>query len=291
MGKSGSTKASALTCPHCGQELHDHLRYCPACQTDIGFPNVRAAERQDEVAALDRRYQDAMTSAQTRNCEDVVNQFRQAVSSSQAVLCSPISSVQEFVSSDNKLHAIFHQLVQALNRLPEKNKWDPGRQGREATVFPYYYDQIQYAALSLDGTGVTGYGGCAMALKETMISERATVFEENNALFILRKKIIAGEPIPFGYRTTWSNRDRLAVAKLADKIESDTDPDEFAAILMESTRKTDCDFIEVHIYGTIHRRAIERITMKEPKHRADKAIMASIKKKLHEIGVQVEFRK
>ena len=142
MGKSAGKQVSALACPNCGQELHDHLRYCPACQADIGFPNVRAAERQDEVDALDRRYQDAMTSAQRRNCEDVVNQFHQAVSSSQAVLCSPISSVQEFVSSDNKLHATFPQLVRALSRLPEKNKWDPGRQGREATLFPYYYDQI-----------------------------------------------------------------------------------------------------------------------------------------------------
>lgn len=291
MAKTSNAKASLVTCSLCGMDVPDHMDRCPACGDDIGSPNVRAAEKQEEIDALERRYQDAVTSAQGRGCKDIVEKFRTAVSSSQAVLCAKISEVFRYASSDNQLYATFHQDVDALSRLPEKNKWDSGREGRDATLFPYYFKKIHFAVLSLDGTGATGYGDFALLLKETMINRRATVFEENNALFILRNKIIAGEPIPPGYRTTWNNRDRLAVAKLANRIRPDTEPDSFASILREGTGKTDSDSIEVHVYGTMHRNTIERITIKEPKRRADKVIIRSIISKLREKGVEVEIDK
>jgi hypothetical protein len=47
----------------------------------------------------------------------------------------------------------------------------------------------------------------------------------------------------------------------------------------------DGDFIEVHIYGTIHRRAVASARAAKPKRRADQVIAQSIGRKLKEIGI------
>lgn len=291
MTEASSEKTTTPTCECEGYKAPDHGRYCPLCEGDIGFPNVRAAEKQEEVDALDKRYQEALLSASSRNCRKVVEHFETAVSNSQAVFCRSIPQVKEILSSDNLLFASFYSYVRGQSRLPENNSWDPGRPGREATLFPYYHEKIQYASLSLDGLGAKGYGGCAMILNEAMIAQRASVFEENNALYFRSNKVVAGGTIPRGLRSTWNNRDRLAVAKLADRIDSNTQESEYAQILLGPSDKTSSDIIEVHIYGSIHPRAIGQMTIKEPKNKADKAIMKSLKKKLNNLGIPTKVSK
>jgi hypothetical protein len=287
--RTEKTEADVLTCTSCGNEVREERRTCHVCGFDVGYPNVRAATRKEEVQAVERRYRDSLKDAEDRDCSDVVKQFESVVSNSKAVLCKPISKVHEIVSSDNELLSTFHNLVDGLSRLPEKNKWDRGRQSWEASLFPYYFKEIHYAALSLNGSGVAGYGGATLVLTEAMIGHRATVLEENSALFFQRKKVITGDPAPPGYRATWENRGQLAVAKLANKIDSDTQNDDFAEILLESSEKTDCEFIEVHIFGSLHRRTIDRITMKAPRKKADKVLVESIRRKIEEVGSRLEI--
>lgn len=121
-----------------------------------------------------------------------------------------------------------------------------------------------------------------------MIKQRSTVFEENPFLFCERHRVVAGNRLPAGYRTTWVDRNRLAMAKLHSRLRPETQRNEYPSIIMVEGVDGNDDFIEVHIYGSIHRSAIEQIIVSKPKSRADSVILSSLRKKLRAIDVPLE---
>ena len=79
---------------------------------------------------------------------------------------------------------------------------------------------------------------------------------------------------------------RLAVAKLQPEILPGRP---LGDILLEQRRgESDCDFVEVHVFGHIHRLVIERIVGPEPKKRADRTTWKQIMRKAKELGAKVE---
>ena len=173
-------------------------RWCVACQFDVGFPNVRAADTSEEREALQSRVDQAFVSARARKCEQVLEQFGDAVLRSQAVITRSLTLVQTLVSSDSGAHPSFYREVEAGMRVPEDNEWDAARPAADQILFPYYAKHIKFAALSLDGRGLTHYGSYAIVLNEEMIAERATVFEENSLQFVKRHRPFNGfffEPV------------------------------------------------------------------------------------------------
>lgn len=189
-----------MKCNNCGGDLSDHEIRCHVCMRDIGFPNVRAAETREETVELARRLATAITSAKARGCEAILESFGQAVLGSSVVVSRPLGLVKNVVESANQLITSFYQQVDGGSRLPEDNQFDRARPSVDGLMFPYYGDQITFGALSLDGLGVGGsYGACHLSLRESAISSRATVFEENCLLFCTqRHRIIVGGRIPFG---------------------------------------------------------------------------------------------
>lgn len=161
----------------------------------------------------------------------------------------PLGFVQAQMSSDNLLYATYYQQVGSEGRSPQDNEWDRGRQSVDTLLLPYYYDHIHFGALSLDGAGIRDYGEVSLTFKDESINRRATVFEENSRLFVRQRKIVAGDPVPPGYRAPWSSRGDLAVAKLAPKLNKATIMDDFPRLLMQVSPGGQSDFIEVHIYG------------------------------------------
>jgi len=278
-----------LICPNCGSPFHESNRHCPGCSSDLGFPNVRAAQKPEEVEALRQRCIDAEVSTRERDCEVVLLQFGEAVKKSKAVISRTIGEVSHLVSNDNALYNTFYQSVDAHARLPEDNPFDRGRSSVDSTLFPLYYKSMVFAALSLDGHGIQKYGGLTMVLREDVIKQRATVFEENSMDFCRRQKIIAGNPIPSGYRAVWDKKHELATAKLHSLLTPTTSPDEFPKILLKSgVGKMSDEFIEVHIFGSFNRRGIERIVGTAPKRKEDKVLLMSIKKKLEQFGATMD---
>lgn len=261
------------------------------CQGDAGFPNVRAASTPEEKAALLERLKDARVSTRARNCEQVLDEFGDAVKKSRAVIWRPLSAVQRLMSSENELYASFYQQLDSETRLPENNTWDRGRSAVDATLFPLYYRRIVFGALALDYHAPLKYGGYAMILREEMIQQRATVFEENSVLFCQSKhKIVTGNPIPPGYRATWCERDQLAMAKLHSRLNAGTKPKDFPRILLTPGKdESDQDFIEVHIFGSIHRAAVEIVAGPQPRAHADQVILKSLRRKLNEAGANLEI--
>jgi hypothetical protein len=278
-----------MNCSRCNQPILSHIRICPVCQLDVGFPNVRATQTTEEIEALARRVKEAQISAQLHNCETELNDFGQAVLQSKAVIACNFNKLYRFINSDNELYNTFYQQVDSESRLPEDNHWDHGRPSIDATLFPHYEKNIVFAALSLDNHGLEYYGEYTVVLREETIESRATVFDENSINFCQKHRIVAGSRIPPGYRASWSERDKLAMAKLHGKIDNNTRPDDYPGILMTPKGNSpDDDFIEVHIYGAIHRRAIECVAGTEPKNQYDRVNWKSIKKKLKEINACLE---
>jgi len=289
---TGSTGIPEFLCTACSSPIPSNKRDCVVCGTDNGCPNVRQAEGSVEKTALAERLADAEVSANARGCLDILKKFGVAVLSSSAVMARSLAVLDSLVKSDKSLYIPFYKQVSSGARIPEDNDWDLGRTAADSTVMPHYFEEISFAALSLDLVGLTAYGAYSIILKEQAIALRASVFEENPFIFNRRHRIIAGEACTPGYRATWRQRHVLAKAKLQSLLNSGTTPDQFAGILLspKGAGTGDPDYIEVHIFGDIHRRAIERVIGPKPKHRVDRAILKSIEKALVEVGASLEVR-
>jgi hypothetical protein len=202
-----------------------------------------------------------------------------------------IATLDNLVSSDNSLYVSYHKQVRSGMRMPEDNATDAGRTAAESTVLPNFYEEIVFSALSLDGIGVLNYGSYSITFKDQMISSRASVFEENPFDFATRHRVTAGQKCPPGYRSDWANRADLAAAKLHSSIGAATIDSQFPGILLvQGEVHPQPEFIEVHIWGSIHRRAIERVVGPAARSRADQVMWKSIKRKLDQLGVTIEER-
>ncbi|THD53170.1 MAG: hypothetical protein E8A46_11470 [Bradyrhizobium sp.] len=183
--------------------------------------------------------------------------------------------------SASQFFASFHSQVRDGVLAARDNGWDEQRTSAENTVNPIYFDKLQVAALCLDDLGMTYYGAYCVTLREKLIANRASVFEENPFIFCRNHSVYSGAAPPIGFRATWPNRSRLAKAKCAAKISASTDQKDFPAILMGADRDSDkCDFIEVHIYEKVGRDAIETVTGPVPDDEDDRLLWEQVKRKL-----------
>jgi hypothetical protein len=146
-------------------------------------------------------------------------------------------------------------------------------------LFGGYGDKIVYGALSLDGRGLKSYGAYALVLREVAVARRSSILCDNGFDFVERHKLRPGDQIPLGYRSAWDNKHELAVAKVEQIFDSNTQDADFPRILMfQGVNRSQDDFMEVHIYGTFDHDAIESVA--GPSNLgsdADKAVVAVLK--------------
>jgi hypothetical protein len=279
-----------MECPDCHQNIGDHHRTCPVCEADVGFPNVRAALHPDELAALQKRWEAAHAVCSAATLGSLASDLEVALKQSKAVMCRSWGAVDRVVSNDNILFSTFYLELDGGVRTPEDNAFDKARLAVDASIFPFYSRYIRFAALSLDGLGPMAYGPCSIVLKEAIIGKRATLFEENTLVFCRRHNLVVGTPIPRGYRATWSDRHRLGVAKLHQLLTPSMTAKDFPRLVLGQDALTDkTDFIEVHIYGSLNRHAIEVVVGPKPQSEEDRVIVSSIERKLKEVGSRVLF--
>jgi hypothetical protein len=253
---------------------------------------MRACETPEEIAALDGRYRAARKIARLNTCRSQVEEFEKAVNSSKAVICRSISIVTALVENENYNYVSFYKNVESGGRSPEENIWDATREAADSLIFSHYHKEIIFAALSLNHRGVKGYGDICMVLKNSMIQNRASVFDTHTFNFVKAHGLSAGSTVPPDYRASWGKRARLAVAKLGAIIKFTDTVIDFPERLMGSKGARDGDFIEVHIFGRVNRRAIERVVANTKKMRKpDQFLAALLKKKLKALGIDFEDEK
>jgi hypothetical protein len=276
-------------CKYCNNSFPLSASLCPHCGRPSYYPNVDMANEEDEQSALENHYQAAKRDAISRTADVPLQDFENAVASSQAVLARSESEVLRLANSNKQLYATYYQLTEAGVRLPEGDQWDTLRELADTVIFPGYKKEIRFAALSLDGVGLTNYGSCSIVFRDRMIAHRASVFEENSALFVKRQIKMSGNPnMPKGYRATWDGRAKLCVAKLAGKVDSATHSDKYSGLLIKQGATSENDeFIEVHIWGPMTALTMERVIVTDPKPRHRAIIVRAIKAKLAKHNVQV----
>ena len=278
-------------CESCHQTFPISSGRCPHCALPGLFPNVAMAELDDERRALSGRYEAAVEDAARRGCEDNVRAFESAAARSQAVVARSHAETSRLAHADHNLYATYHQLIESELRIPEGSKWDRLRTVADEMLFGTYKREVRFGALAVDGVGLTHYGDCSWVLQEDMIAHRASVFEENSAMFVERRWSELGKSreLPPGYRATWPDRSKLSVAKLAGKIDRTTSPRDFQELLLRqgSTPEEDA-FVEVHVGGPMTVRTLERVIIERSVRR--NAIGRALRVKLEKMGVPVEGR-
>jgi hypothetical protein len=280
----------SVPCPACGHEIQQPAERCPHCGKPGYFWNVLAAEDVAERAALERRYQAAKRDAASRKAETQLQDFENATANSMAVIARSESEVLRLANSAKQLYSTYYQLIEAGIRLPEGDQWDVLRELADTVLFPGYKKEMRFAALSLDGVGLSNYGACSIVFRDEMIAHRASVFEENSALFMEQREIkISRSPnLPKGYRATWDERARLCVAKLSGKIDSATRSGEYSGLLLKQGVTSEADeFVEAHIWGPMTVLTMERVIITDPKPRYRATIIRAIKAKLAKHNVKV----
>lgn len=277
-------------CDSCDTEIPYAAERCIGCGGDVGFPNVRAANRVGEVEALRERVRYAQVAAMERGCADELEAFGTAAADAQAVMVRNLMVLDGFVSNQQASMVSYYKMVRAGARLPEDNDFDTNRARIDGTINPHgVHEEIQFAALSLDGRGVRWYGDYQVTLRDKMIAARSSVFEENPFRFCDKHPISPRGSVPDGYRASWPRRGELAMAKLHPRLQAGISSDKFPGILVEQGSKSDdSDFIEVHIYGAIHARAVERVIGSVPKRNADRVIWKRIKRTLVALDAKVD---
>lgn len=280
----------SIPCPECGHDIQQPASCCPHCGRPGVFWNVIAAGEKAERAALERRYQAAKRDAAARKADDSLQDLEDAVAASRAVIARSEGEVFRLASSHRQLYSTYYQLIEAGIRLPEGDQWDVVRELADTVLFPGYKREMRFAALSLDGAGLSNYGPCSIVLRDNMISHRASVFEENSVLFMEKRGIKISRPpnLPKGYRAAWDERAKLGVSKLAGKIDSATRSDEYSGLLLkQGATSEDDEFIEVHIWGPMTVLTMERVIVTDPNPRHRATIVKALKAKLAKHNVQV----
>lgn len=277
-----------MLCPKCGNPVRNHERHCAVCDADVGYPNVRAAQEPHELAALEQRVRAAQSKAEACGAKAELEGLTEALNKSQAVLCRSLHQVMSLVSSDNELYATFYSQVSSGSRRPEETVVERERLIADNLLFPHYHHEIRFAALSLDCRGVRRYGACALTLTDLAIRERATVFEKNSVEFCREHRLGAGKAVLPGFRARWQDRAKLGVAKCGHKLEPRMEARHFARLVLdESDTDAPPDFIEVHIYGPLHRRAVQSIVVRTSSEPSDEALVLEIERRADEFHARV----
>lgn len=274
----------SISCPECTNEIPQPAERCPHCGRPGYFWNVISADDADERAALERRYQAAKADAVSRRADGCLEDFENATDGSKAVIVRPEHDILRLATSTRQLYGTYYQQIEAELRLPDGEKWDTFRGIADTVLFPHYKKDIRFAALSLDGIGVLNYGTCSVTLRDEMICHRASVFEENSALFVERR----GTKIAKGYRAAWDDRAKLCVSKLAGQIDSGTGSDKYSGLLLRQGTTSDNDeFVEVHIWGPMTVLTMEKVIITAQGSHQQTTIRQAIEFKLAKHNVQV----
>lgn len=278
-----------MVCSHCGGEIPRSSPRCPHCELPGLFANQSDAEQQDERDALLHRYQAVIDAAESDGRIALVREFEQAVANAKVVISRPAADVFRLVSSLEQTSATYYGLIRGGVRGPSADDWDWKRRRADNALFPGYYEHITFGALSMDGSGLPHYGECAVTLREDCIGHRASVFEENSVTFMEHHSVPMMEVLPKGFRATWNDRARLAVAKLGPSLKVGMSSEAFQSLLLRpAPSPDDDDFIEVHVWGGFTVRSIEHVQLGRPETREVRLLGRAIAEKLDSYGITAE---
>src|SRR6185436_12114757 len=125
--------------PRCGSQIHPDKETCATCGTFAGYPNVRAADQPDEVAALEARYRDERSSAAAEGRLAMLDAFEERLTnSSSAVVNVDILFLHPFLARPGALYSTYDYGVEAEFRMPAEPEHDRDRREAGNRLFGPY---------------------------------------------------------------------------------------------------------------------------------------------------------
>ena len=277
-------------CSYCGFRFEIGVDRCPHCAQPGLFPNVQLAAHPDESAAVDKRYEEAITFLGAGNA-DVAGRLRDLPT--RALLNRSPEETIRVAKANNEIYVPFYKATAAGLRVPQANKWDAWRRVTDMTLFPGFHEEIRFACLSTDMRGLWNYGHVSWMLAEPMIAHRASVFEENSAAWFRQNKEYLDDPsaIPKGRRATWERRGHMCVIKLARQLNASLTDDHLAQLLLVNGTTSDTDvFVEVHVYGPVSIHTLAKVAVNSSPFSPDDAMIKALKASLDRFNVPFELR-
>jgi hypothetical protein len=242
-----------------------------------------------ERNALQERSDRAVAAAIARGSAAEAAELSALARASCAVLNVDIFYLRELVARGNSLHSNYHQGMRAETRKAAEALNDQHRLIVDAAMFGSYSNKIHFAALSPDGRGLDSYGAYAMRLREIAIEKRSSVVEENSFEFVEHHRLASGETWPLGYRSTWTDRSLLVLAKLGDMLVPGLSKESLCQLMIYSDgNRANDQFLEVHIYGGFDGNAVESVRGPKPKRADYAAVWKVVKEVLAVNGKTVE---
>lgn len=232
----------------CGEAIQYYEAHCSKCGTFHSFPNVRAAMA--ERAELDQRYSSAVSAMSSKGTSSLLPLIEILVSKARAVVAMDVTAADNVTRSGK--YRNYYQRIRGPERPPAAPDHHAERLMVDARFFPNFQENIQFLTLSLNGASPTSYGQVSMRLKDGVFLERrASLLERNSFLFFDEHNLgKLGSSIPLGYRSQWSERVKLIVAKIAGRAISTSTPADLERFFFEDlgNRKRD-EFFEVHLFA------------------------------------------
>lgn len=279
---------SPQTCAYCPYQFSRLLNACPHCGRPGLFPNVQLASDPAEQGVLEGRYAAVLKAAESSGGTGTIDRFKAAIDKSVAVLGVPLQEATRLAQSDSEVKATFYGLADTRvppANAPEGMDWNTLRTLVDTAVFgDANKKEVRFAALSIDGTGLTSYGACTLVCDTGMIAHRASMFERNTCQFFVDSELQFGKPVPPGHRSTWAERVKLCLAKVGERLkEAMTDAD-FQNLVMTKGIKTDDDeVVEVHIYGPLTFRTLRDVVVRTSKKR--RTVAQELKDRLDDLKI------
>lgn len=281
--------APFMKCPNreCTGSLAPHLRECPACGTDGGAPNVRLANKEDEVVQLEMRYSKARVEAADVNAEEHFDMLVTLASESDAVICMPSVRLLDLLR-ETSLLSTFGLQLEGESRIPQDNRFDSFRESVESALFPNFSKHIRFAALTISDVGQTAYGACSVLLKKSAIAGRTSVFEYPLFEFAVKTGQQVGQPIRPGHRASWANRAKLVASKFGAKC-AGMGYEEMVDLILPKPTDTLSDCVEVHIFQSINRHSISHVTLTSPVEPVDEVLQAVLYEELQRQSISARI--
>jgi len=242
---------------------------CPVCGTTQTNPvNVKRAKLKQEIAALDSRYQVSMNSFTARGLQNEHQRLEQLVQTKgKAVINTSFDFTWEWLGPNRSAYTSYRRQLMDKTRQTALFENDVNRTLADSFLYGSATDII-YGALTVNEKGLTSYGEVSVFLKEISVERRTSVLETNSFYFIKdlvdNNQYTFGKPFPAGYLSSWQDKYKLAVSKLASSLNKNISDEELCDLILFSSGDKNTDrFFELHIYGSIVAAAIEKIVIPE----------------------------
>src|SRR5258705_5717643 len=176
-----SVKGNILYCPSCSQpQTQVNLTNCLNCGHDLGAPNVNMVSTEDELNALQKRYDAAKTNALANGTEDILSKFEGFFNVNvKAVKNLTLDILHSWIVTSGVYHT-YHRSVDSGQRLIAKPDDDQKRTVIDSFLYGTHGREMNFAALTLNDNGLFSYGDCTVIFNEDSIKHRSSVLEENS---------------------------------------------------------------------------------------------------------------